>query len=38
MPEGRPTIATADGRASLAIGGFTQFDMGGYFQHVNQNT
>jgi phosphate-selective porin OprO/OprP len=38
MPEGRPTIASADGRASLAIGGFTQFDMGGYFQHVNQNT
>jgi phosphate-selective porin OprO/OprP len=38
MPEGRPTIATADGRASLAIGGFTQLDMGGYFQHVNQNT
>ena len=38
MPEGRPTIATADGRASLAIGGFTQFDMGGYLQHVNQNT
>ena len=38
MPEGRPTIATADGRASLAIGGLVQFDMGGYFQHVNQNT
>jgi phosphate-selective porin OprO/OprP len=38
MPEGRPTIATADGRASLAIGGFAQFDMGGYFEHVNQNT
>jgi phosphate-selective porin OprO/OprP len=38
MPEGRPTIATADGRASLAIGGFVQFDMGGYFQHPNQNT
>jgi phosphate-selective porin OprO/OprP len=38
MPEGRPTIATADGRASLAIGGFAQFDMGGYFQHANQNT
>jgi phosphate-selective porin OprO/OprP len=38
MPEGRPTIATADGRASLAIGGLTQFDMGGYFQHPNQNT
>src|SRR5712671_674146 len=38
MPEGRPTIATADGRASLAIGGLVQFDMGGYFQNVNQNT
>jgi phosphate-selective porin OprO/OprP len=38
MPEGRPTIATADGRVSLAIGGFTQFDLGGYFQHVNPNT
>src|SRR5712664_2110887 len=38
MPKGRPTIATADGRASLAIGGLVQFDMGGYFQHPNQNT
>src|SRR6266404_3951806 len=38
MPEGRPTITTADGRASLAIGGFTQLDLGGYFQNVNQNT
>ncbi len=38
MPEGRPTIASADGRASLAIGGLVQFDMGGYFQHPNQNT
>jgi phosphate-selective porin OprO/OprP len=38
MPDGRPTIATADGRASLAIGGFTQFDVGGDFQHVNPNT
>src|SRR5207245_3445371 len=38
MPEGRPTIATADGRASLAIGGFVQFDMGGYFQNPNPNT
>ena len=38
MPEGRPTIAAADGRASLAIGGLVQFDMGGYFQHPNQNT
>ena len=38
MPEGRPTIATADGRASLAIGGLVQFDMGGYFQNPNPNT
>jgi phosphate-selective porin OprO and OprP len=38
MPEGRPTIATADGRLSLAIGGFLQLDSGGYFQNPNQNT
>jgi phosphate-selective porin OprO and OprP len=38
MPEGRPTIATADGRLSLAIGGLMQFDMGGYFQNPNKNT
>jgi phosphate-selective porin OprO/OprP len=38
MPGGRPTIASADGRASLAIGGLVQFDMGGYFQHPNENT
>jgi phosphate-selective porin OprO/OprP len=38
MPEGRPTITTADGRLSLAIGGFVQFDMGGYFQNPNPNT
>jgi phosphate-selective porin OprO and OprP len=38
MPEGRPTIATADDRRSLAIGGLVQFDMGGYFQHPNPNT
>ena len=38
MPEGRPTIATADGRLSFAIGGLVQFDMGGYFQNPNQNT
>ena len=35
MPDGRPTIATADNRASLAIGGLMQFDMGGYFQNPN---
>ena len=38
MPHGRPTIATADGRLSLAIGGLMQFDMGGYFQNPNPNT
>lgn len=38
MPEGRPTIATADGRLSFAIGGLVQFDLGGYFQNPNPNT
>jgi phosphate-selective porin OprO/OprP len=38
MPEGRPMIASADGRRSLALGGLMQFDMGGYFQNVNPNT
>lgn len=38
MPEGRPTIATADGRLSFAIGGLVQFDTGGYFQNPNPNT
>jgi phosphate-selective porin OprO and OprP len=38
MPHGRPTIATADGGLSLAIGGLMQFDMGGYFQNPNPNT
>jgi phosphate-selective porin OprO and OprP len=38
MPEGRPTIATTDGRLSFAIGGLMQFDMGGYFQNPNKNT
>jgi len=38
MPEGRPIIATADGRASLAIGGLVQFFIGGYFQNPNPNT
>jgi len=38
MPGGRPTIATADGRASLAIGTQVQFDMGTYFQNPNPNT
>jgi phosphate-selective porin OprO and OprP len=38
MPRGRPTIATADGRLSLGIGGLMQFDMGSYFQNPNPNT
>jgi len=38
MPGGRPTVSTSDGRASLAIGGLVQFDMGGYFQNPNPNT
>ncbi len=38
MPEGRPTFTGADGRASLAVGGLLQFDMGAYFQHPNPNT
>jgi phosphate-selective porin OprO/OprP len=38
MPDGRPTIATADGRLSLAIGGLMEFDLGGYFQNPNPNT
>ena len=29
MPEGRPTIASADGSMSFAIGGLWQIDMGG---------
>ena len=38
MPEGRPTIASADGRMSFAIGGLWQIDMGGYFQSPYPNT
>jgi phosphate-selective porin OprO and OprP len=38
MPGGRPTISTADGRASLAIGTQVQFDMGGYFQNPSPTT
>ena len=38
MPAGRPTIATADGRALLALGGLMQCYMGGYFQNPNPNT
>ena len=38
MPDGRPSIASADGRMSFAIGGLWQFDMGGYFQNLYPNT
>jgi len=38
MPLGRPTIASADGRMSFAIGGLWQFDMGGYFQNLYPHT
>ena len=38
MSDGPATIATADDRLSLAIGGLMQFDMGGYFQNPNPNT
>src|SRR5271170_1459279 len=38
MPNGRPTITSSDGRASLAIGSQVQFDMGGYFQNPGPNT
>src|SRR5246127_566324 len=38
MPEGRPTIASADGSMSFAIGGLWQVDMGGYFQNPSPTT
>src|SRR5207244_3755492 len=38
MPEGRPTIASADGSMSFAIGGLWQIDMGGYFQNPSLTT
>jgi phosphate-selective porin OprO/OprP len=38
MPGGRPTIASADGRASLAIGNQTQFDYGTYYQNPGPTT
>jgi phosphate-selective porin OprO and OprP len=38
MPNGRPTIASSDGRASFAIGTQVQFDMGGYFQNPSPTT
>jgi phosphate-selective porin OprO and OprP len=33
FPGGRPTISSANGRMSFAIGDQTQFDYGGYFQN-----
>jgi phosphate-selective porin OprO/OprP len=38
MPGGRPTITSADGRASFAVGAQFQFDMGGYFQNPSPTT
>ena len=38
MPGGRPTISSADGRMSFAVGTQTQFDMGTYYQNPNPNT
>jgi phosphate-selective porin OprO/OprP len=38
FPGGRPTVSSADGRMSFAIGNQTQFDMGTYFQNPNPNT
>ncbi len=38
MPGGRPTITSADGRASFAVGAQVQFDMGGYFQNPSPTT
>ena len=38
FPDGRPTITSADGRYSLAIGGQYQFDVGGYFQEKHSGT
>src|ERR1700720_1093063 len=38
MPLGRPTIASADGRMSFAIGGLWEIDMGGYFQNPYPDT
>ncbi len=38
FPGGRPTISTADGSMSFAIGAQIQFDMGGYFQNPTKTT
>src|SRR5246127_1142958 len=37
MPEGRPTIASADGSMSFAIGGLWAVDKGGFFQKPAPN-
>jgi len=38
FPGGRPTVSSADGRMSFAVGTQTQFDMGTYFQNPNPST
>ena len=38
FPGGRPTISTADGSMSFAIGAQIQFDLGGYFQNPTKTT
>jgi len=36
FPDGRPTITSVDGRMSLALGTFVDFDVGGYFQNRHE--
>ena len=38
FPGGRPTISSADGRMSFAIGNQTQFDYGTYYQNPSSTT
>jgi phosphate-selective porin OprO and OprP len=38
FPGGRPTISSADGSRSFAVGTQIQFDMGGYFQNPTATT
>jgi phosphate-selective porin OprO/OprP len=38
FPGGRPTISSADGSMSFAVGTQIQFDMGGYFQNPTATT
>lgn len=38
FPGGRPTLSSANGRMSFAIGNQTQFDYGGYFQNPTPTT